>query len=494
MIEESPLLEPTITMDPPEETDMTEPLPEISFHAIAGMAHPQTFRVMGKLQNKAVTVLIDGGSTHNFIDQAIVTKFGLSVARDQKLQVMVANRDKIDCDGRCLALTLLIQNFPVRADFYVLPAAACQVVLGVQWLATLGPIETDYNKLTMSFQQGGKSCTFQGLQQPTPTALRDKELLNLNGTALFFQIIPSHESVSVNNHLADLAQILTEFEHVFVVPTTLPSARTHDHHIPLQPNQELVSVRPYRYPYYQKIEIERMVKEFLDSSLIRPSTNPFSSPVLLVKKTDGGWQFCIDYRALNNITIKDKYPIPVIDELLDELHGSRYFSKLDLRARYHQIRVQEADIHKTAFRTHDGHYEFVVMPFGLTNAPATFQSLMNDLLRPYLRKFVLVFFDDILVYNITWDNHLGHLRAVLQVLSSNHLFAKKSKCCFGVLQVAYLGHLISFTGVAVDPGKIKSVLEWPTPTSARGVRGFLGLAGYYRKFISGFGGIAAPLT
>ncbi|XP_028065295.1 uncharacterized protein LOC114268339 [Camellia sinensis] len=245
MIEESPLLEPTIIMDLPEETELTEPLPEISFHAIAGTAHPQTFRVMGKLQNKAVTVLIDGGSTHNFIDQAIVTKFGLPVARDQKLQVMVANMDKIDCDGRCLGLILLIQNFLVQEDFYVLPAAACQVVLGVQWLATLGPIETDYSKLTMSFQQGGKPYRFQGLKQSTPTALSDKELLNLKGIALFFQITLSHEPVAVNDHPTDLDQILTEFEHVFVVPNTLPLARTHDHHIPLQPNQEPVSVRPY---------------------------------------------------------------------------------------------------------------------------------------------------------------------------------------------------------------------------------------------------------
>ncbi|XP_028115673.1 uncharacterized protein LOC114313491 [Camellia sinensis] len=352
MIEETPILEPSIAMDTPDEPDMTELLPEISFHAIAGTTHPQTFRVVGKLQNKAVTIFIDGGSTHNFIDHEIW------VGRSTRSEVAIA---------------------------------ACQVVLGVQWLATLGSIEIDYNHLTMSFKQGGKSCMFQGLKQPTLTALSDKELLHLNGTALFFQIIPSHESTSVNDHPADLAQILTEFEHVFAIPNTLPPIRTHDHHIPVQPNQEPMSVRPYRYPYYQKTKIERMVKEFLDSGLIRPSTSPFSSPVLLVKKADGGWRFCVDYRALNNITIKDKYPIPVIDELLDELHGSRYFSKLDLRAGYHQIRVQGADIHKTAFRTHDGHYEFVVMPFGLTNAPSTFQSLMNDLLRPYLRSNIFLY-------------------------------------------------------------------------------------------------------
>ncbi|GJR36746.1 transposon ty3-G gag-pol polyprotein, partial [Tanacetum coccineum] len=166
----------------------------------------------------------------------------------------------------------------------------------------------------------------------------------------------------------------------------------------------------------------------------------------LVKKSDGSWRFCVDYRALNDITIKDKYPIPMIDELLDELHGAAIFSKLDLRAGYHQIRVREDDIHKTAFRTHDGHYEFVVMPFGLTNAPATFQCLMNDIFRPYLLH-----------------------------------------------QVNYLGHMISTDGVAVEIDKVQAVLSWPTPTSAKGVRGFLGLAGYYRKFIKGFGGIAAPL-
>jgi Reverse transcriptase (RNA-dependent DNA polymerase) len=189
-----------------------------------------------------------------------------------------------------------------------------------------------------------------------------------------------------------------------------------DHAISLIPDHKPVNLRSYRYSYFQKLEIEKIIEELLQKAFIQPSSSSFASPMLLVKKKDGSWRMCIDYKQLNTNTIKNKYPISIIDDLLYELGGAKYFSKIDLRSGYHQNRMKEEDKYKTAFRTHSGHFEFNVMPFGLTNAPATFQSLMNEVFKPVLRKYVLVFFDDILIYSKTMEEHMRHVEVVLGIM------------------------------------------------------------------------------
>ncbi|GJU53017.1 putative nucleotidyltransferase, ribonuclease H [Tanacetum coccineum] len=203
---------------------------------------------------------------------------------------------------------------------------------------------------------------------------------------------------------------------------------------------------------------------------------------------------CIDYRELNKLTVKNRYPLPRIDDLFDQLQGSQFFSKIDLRSGYHQLRVHEDDILKTAFRTRYGHFKFTVMPFGLTNAPAIFMDLMNRVCRPYLDKFVIVFIDDILIYSKTQEEHVEHLRLVLELLKKEKLYAKFSKCEFWLREVQFLGHVINGNGIHVDPSKIEAVKNWKAPRTSIEVRSFLGLAGYYRRFIENFSKIAKSLT
>ncbi|KAL9255540.1 Retrovirus-related Pol polyprotein from transposon 17.6-like protein [Drosera capensis] len=205
-------------------------------------------------------------------------------------------------------------------------------------------------------------------------------------------------------------------------------------------------------------------------------------------------RLCIDYRELNKITIKNRYPLPRIDDLFDQLQGASVYSKIDLRSGYHKLRTKVDDISKTAFRTRYGHHEFVVMPFGLTNAPAIFMDLMNRVFKPYLNRFVVVFIDDILVYSRNHQEHQEHLRTILETLRENELYAKLKKCEFWLKKIAFLGHVISGEGVKVDPKKIEAVTEWSRLSNVAEVRGFLGLAGYYRRFVEGFSKIAIPLS
>jgi len=242
----------------------------------------------------------------------------------------------------------------------------------------------------------------------------------------------------------EIEEMLQEFSDILSgLPEGLPPSRATDHRINLVPGSSVPVSRIYPLSGAQLAELRAQLQELLERGFIRPSTSPYGSPILFVPKKDGGWRLCIDYRAINRITIKNSHPLPRIDEMFEQLHGSTIFSKLDLASGYHQIRMHEDSIEKTAFKTKYGHYEYVVMPFGLTNAPATFQCVMNSILAPYLDRFVIVYLDDILVYSKNQDEHIRHLRTVLQVLREHKFYCKRSKCLFGVSQVEYLGHLLT---------------------------------------------------
>ena len=274
----------------------------------------------------------------------------------------------------------------------------------------------------------------------------------------------------------------------------LPPVREFDFEIDLVPGTNPISIPPYRMAPAELRELKTQLQELLDKGFIRPSTSPWGAPVLFVKKKDGTFRLCVDYRQLNKATIKNRYPLPRIDDLFDQLQGAKVFSKIDLRSGYHQLRIQAEDVPKTAFRTRYGHYEFLVMPFGLTNAPAAFMDLMNRVFHDYLDRFVIVFIDDILIYSRSDEDHVQHLRVVLQILREKQLYAKFSKCEFWLRQIGFLGHIVSAEGIYVDPRKVEAIVKWEQPQTVTEIRSFLGLAGYYRRFVEGFSRIAAPLS
>ncbi|WMV46098.1 hypothetical protein MTR67_039483, partial [Solanum verrucosum] len=245
----------------------------------------------------------------------------------------------------------------------------------------------------------------------------------------------------------------------------LPPKREVEFPIELIPGSTPNSITPYIMAPVELRELKAQLQELLEKGFIRPSVSPWRAPVLFVKKKDGTLRLCIDYRQLNRITINNRYQLPRIDDIFDQLKGAKVFSKSDLRSGYHQLRVREKDIPKTPFRTRYGHYEFLVMPFGMTNAPAVSMDLMNWVFKPYLDQFVVVFIDDILIFSRSNEDHDKHLRIILKILKEKEFYAKLSKCEFWLDEVAFLGHVVSIEGVKVDPSKIHAVVEWRPPKS-----------------------------
>lgn len=346
-----------------------------SMGVLGSLGEHRTMKVEGKIDNVDLLVLIDSGASHNFISPKVTTALGLVITPVAARCIKLGDGHKVVTRGICKGVRMKMGEIEIVIDALVLELGGLDMVLGVAWLSTLGQVIMDWKALTMEFADGNKWVKLQGQgnkdvrQSYVNTFLEDTHSrLGMDWWWSHFKSIEAGKMVVSEG----VNTILKEFSEVFQEQIQLPPKRTQVHRINLLPEHGPVNVRPYKYPHHQKEEIERQVEELLKAGVIRPSMSAYSSPVILVKKKDKTWRMCVDYRALNKETIPDKYPIPIVDELLDELNGATVFSKIDLKSGYHQIRVFESDIPKTAFRTHNGHYEYLVMPFGLMNAPATF--------------------------------------------------------------------------------------------------------------------------
>ena len=297
-------------------------------------------------------------------------------------------------------------------------------------------------------------------------------------------------------HPQEVARLLNEFSDVFQedLPDQPPPLRDIQHAIDLVPGSPLPNLPHYRMNPTEHQELQQQVSELLRKGFIKESLSPCAVPALLTPKKDGTWRMCVDSHVINKITIKYRFPIPRLDDLLDMMTGAKIFSKIDLKSGYHQIRIRPGDEWKTAFKIKDGLYEWVVMPFGLSNAPSTFMRIMTQVLRMFIGKFVVVYFDDILIYSKTKEDHLDHLRQVCLTLRKESLYANLGKCAFLTQRVIFLGFVVTPEGVSADPEKVKSIVEWPTPTTVFDVRSFHGLATFYRRFIRNFSTIVSPIT
>ncbi|EXB73268.1 Transposon Ty3-I Gag-Pol polyprotein [Morus notabilis] len=389
-------------------------------HTMAGRsseAHAENPVVEGMIpiSHSFARVLFDTGATNSFVYTTFVKILGLKPDDLETSMFISSPLGRVEVTSVCRSCVITIESEKLKADLIILPMNQFDVVLGMDWLLRYGAI-VDCHRMRVTLTTGSDTTiTYQGGVNPVTEEQLLRHSVGGRQNLACFSFLSALEGES--GIVEENVEVPVVDEYADVFPDELPGLppdREIEFCIDLLPETAPISIAPYRMASAEMKELRKQLGELAEKGFIRNNTSPWGTPVLFAKKHDGSFRLCIDYRQLNRVTVKNKYPLPRIDELFDQLGGSRYYSKIDLRSGYHQLKIREDDIPKTAFRTRYGHYEFLVMPFGLTNAPAAFMDLMNRVFRPYLDHFVII--DDILVYSKTWEEHEQHLRIVLQTL------------------------------------------------------------------------------
>ncbi|CAI5484605.1 unnamed protein product [Closterium sp. Yama58-4] len=426
---------------------------------------------------RRLQALVDSGASHSVCDRGTLEKIGESSKETQFTATMV-DGTKLPIHGES-TLQLHIGALRWKPTLTITNIKGLDFILGRDFLKRFNP-EIDWVNRKACIYNNGKRVELRSWTDtgdvPETTLARFERTVNESNRGYLALVMAAAGEEKPSSELpAAVKEVLEQYKDIMPddLPAGVPPARTHEHEIVEEPGAKPVSRAPYRLSPTEQTDMKKQMEYLLDRKLIRPSTSPYGAPVLFTPKPDGSLRMCIDYRALNKQTVKNKYPIPRIDDLLDQLRGATVFSKLDIRSGYWQIKMADNSIHKMAFRTRYGSYEYLVMPFGLCNAPATFQAEMNHILRPLLDECVVVYLDDILIYSKTMKEHVEHLRKVFAIPRKNKFTVK---------------------GVHVDLRKIEAVKKWKVPENVKELQQFLGFANYYNRFVPQYAKIAAPLT
>lgn len=476
-----------------------------------GKRSKASLRLRGRLMGNACSFLIDSGATGDFVSSKFIMKHHLQNRCSQSPALEVEMADgTIYTSNQVIKLADIIgeedEEFSGERDFVILPLKGYDAILGMPWLKQVNP-DIDWElgiiKPRVKLRSTRKNEVTGGDQVSAADEIR---LEVLSAEVVKDEEVGGRDDLTeadkmrLEESLADadpaVEALIRRYAHLFRedLPKGLPMKRPIEHEIVLIPDSQPVHMKQYRLSIKDQAEIDRQVEQQLDAKRIKRSTSPFNAPSLLVGKPDGSQRMCQDERGLNKITIKNKMDMPHIQGMFDRLKGACWYSKLDLKQGFNQIRIKEEDTHKTGFSCSSGHYEWLVMPFGLCNAPATFQSLMQFVLAERLNKGVVVFIDDILIYSTNKEDHLQDIEWVLTQLDKWKLYAAARKCLWMKPSMEFLGHVVSAKGVQVMEKKVQAIVDWPELSNAKEVKQFLGLAGYYRRFVKDFSKIAAPLT